>query len=304
MTSIKTLFVAGLVYCGLGLGLPRISYGITGCTNAYLTGTYNAQIASINFQSLGSSGGTTGSAATGTAVANGGFGNNSNSFSGKTPGLGRFYLDGNGNILGFDNSINTSTIIGSYSVNSDCTASLTLRSGQSFNAVVAQAGAQVQFIETDSAGNGAVGSLLRSANACLSNADYPATLAFTFFGAQSVAGTAGATGATGTTDTSATVMPYSAVGSLTLENNQGFALKEWVFSAGKLQTINTSGTYSVGFDCSLKLTINNSASANGGTTGAALSPVAFQGLLVNKNGGVIALQPDAGTTITGSFVAQ
>ena len=104
----KTLFVGGLL-C-LGLGLPQNSYAITGCGNNYLTGTYNAQISSVNFQKLlnalnsgtsGSTGttgerreatGTTGSGATGSTgstgprihdTTQGGFGNNPASLGGK-----------------------------------------------------------------------------------------------------------------------------------------------------------------------------------------------------------------------------
>ena len=160
MTLTQRMYmVTGLLVC---LGLPRASFGISGCTTGYLTGTYNAQISSTNFMNVlntlnstaatgsgkggaqaldaslppfggptgfgtgmppaagaSDSGGTTG----GTTVNLGGFGNNPNSLSGQTPGLGRFFFDGSGNIVGLAQGANTNNvIIGSYSVNSDCTA--------------------------------------------------------------------------------------------------------------------------------------------------------------------------------------
>ena len=65
------------MFGGLGLGVPRVSYAITGCSNVNLSGTYNAQVSSTNFMSVlnalnggGTTGGTTGATgATGLAGA-------------------------------------------------------------------------------------------------------------------------------------------------------------------------------------------------------------------------------------------
>ena len=37
----------GLLAC---LGLPQASFGISGCNNAYLMGTYNAQITAVRLE--------------------------------------------------------------------------------------------------------------------------------------------------------------------------------------------------------------------------------------------------------------
>ena len=117
----KTLALAGFLLCGLTL--PQASYGITGCTNGNIMGVYNAQVSSANFTNVLNS--INGSRArrhwynrhnrdyhntTTTATTNpGGFGNNPNSISGKIPGLGRYFFDGNGNIAGVTaGSTNTS----------------------------------------------------------------------------------------------------------------------------------------------------------------------------------------------------
>src|SRR6266567_3044833 len=95
-----------------GIGLPRASFAVTGCSNAQLTGTYDAQVSGANLMSVvtamtGSTGGTTTGGTTtggGTAAATtfnpGGFGNNPASLSGQIPGVGRYFFDGSGNIVG------------------------------------------------------------------------------------------------------------------------------------------------------------------------------------------------------------
>ena len=70
MTPIRRLCIAGgLLICSLGM--PRVSFGISGCTNAYLTGTYNATIASANVTNVLNTLNST------TVGLNGGFGANS-----------------------------------------------------------------------------------------------------------------------------------------------------------------------------------------------------------------------------------
>jgi hypothetical protein len=46
----RTYLAAGILILGLGLAKPSLA--ITGCTNAYLNGTYNAQIANIAFENV------------------------------------------------------------------------------------------------------------------------------------------------------------------------------------------------------------------------------------------------------------
>src|ERR1044071_1982789 len=72
-TSQRTRVLVGLLLFGLVLSLPQASYAVSGCTNAYLTGTYNAQVSSINLLNVlntlnaaaGGSGSASGSTSTG-----------------------------------------------------------------------------------------------------------------------------------------------------------------------------------------------------------------------------------------------
>jgi hypothetical protein len=89
------------------------------------------------------------------------------------------------------------------------------------------------------------------------------------------------------------------VGSVTLQPGNQFQMNEWVFANGKLQTVNGSGSFTVGTDCSIQLTFSPST---GGTT--APVPTSFKGLLVNNGSGFVTIQPDTTSTITGTFVAQ
>jgi len=325
----KTLALAGFLLCGLTL--PQASYGITGCTNANLMGVYYAQISSANFTSVlntinGSSApgtgttGTTGTTTTTTpATTNpGGFGNNPNSLSGKVPGLGRYFLDGNGNIAGVAaGTSNTSgaanyTVIGKYSVNSDCSATMSLNTGETFNAVLAESGKRVLFIESDSTGGGSIGELDLATTACVSVGG-PQTFAFSFFGAMpasapttsTVTGTTttpiGTTGGTTTTTPAAgTFQPTAAVGSISLDGSGGFTLTEWAFASGAPTKATSTGTYTVGLNCSLQLTFNPSTTA---TTGA-LAGAQFQGLLVTDAGGLVVTQGSTPSVFTGQLIAQ
>lgn len=345
--SQRTSVFGGLLLCGLGLGLPQASYAITGCTNAYLTGTYNAQVSSTNFMSVlnslngntSTTGGTSGSTGSGgstgstgggffgpgtpttatgaggstgavgtTTGSNPGFSNNPFSLNGSLPGTSRFFFDGNGNVVGQNpaatNGVQANVNAGTYSVSSDCTATIKLVTGQSFNAVVVNGGAEVLFLQSDANSGGVVGTLQRSTNVCLSNQAFPASFGFSFFGAQpSAAATTGSTG--GTASAAANFSAFSAIGSIQLNNDNTFQLKEWLFSNGKVQTLNNVGSYSVSADCSLSLSF---ASGSGGTTGAVgaglTTPVTFRGALVNSVSGQLVLQPDAQTTLTGQFIAQ
>jgi hypothetical protein len=355
-----TCVFAGLLLFGVGFGVPRAAYAVTGCTNASLSGTYNAQISSANFMSIvnalngntaggtntgGSTGsacstgttanpgggffgpgtpttavppgGTTGSAGTssGTTTTSGGttgavstppgFGSNPLSLSGSVPDLSRFFFDGNGNIIGQSPStapggVTVNVTAGSYSINNDCTAAIKLASGQNFNAIVVNGGDKVLFLQNDANSAGVVGSLSRSTSACL-NSGFSGSFGFSFFGAEPVAAT-GTTGAAAAANFSA----FSAIGTLQLNSDGTFSMKQWTFQNGKMQPATATGTYAIGTDCGLSLTF---AKPQGGTTGAAGSttftaPVLFRGALVNPTSGTLVVQPDTLTTVTGQFIQQ
>ncbi|HEY1342036.1 MAG TPA: hypothetical protein VGF59_31210, partial [Bryobacteraceae bacterium] len=202
MTLLKTTLAVGGLLLG-SLGMPRISYGITGCNNGYLTGTYNAQVSSVNFNNLlqsnntggtsgSTSGGTTGAVGSNTSAPLPGFGNNPGSLSGKIPGLSRFFFDGNGNVLGMNASTGTANFhVGSYNVANDCTARITLDTGETFDAVVVNGGSEALFLQTDASGNGAVGSLEKSRNSCVGTEFQGSSFGFQFFGINQITAASG-----------------------------------------------------------------------------------------------------------------
>ena len=83
-----------------------------------------------------------------------------------------------------------SVAAGTYSVNLDCTATISLATGSSFDAIIAGGGTQVLFVETDSTGTGSTG-ILERASSCVS-LSYPQRFGFSFSGAlQAAASTTG-----------------------------------------------------------------------------------------------------------------
>src|SRR5579859_813140 len=121
----RSSFLAGLALCWLSM--PRISHAITGCTNTMLTGNYNAEVSSLNLQSVLNK--LNGNAS---GVSDGGFGSNPASISGSVPGLGRFFFDGNGSIVGVTGASGNqqNMNVGTYTVNDNCSATIKLSSGQ------------------------------------------------------------------------------------------------------------------------------------------------------------------------------
>lgn len=322
----KTLAMAGLLLCVLIL--PQVSYGITGCTNANLMGTYNAQITSSGLMNVlnsinsgTSSPSPTGTTATKAAATNpGGFGNNPFSLTGKVPGLGRFVLDGNGNIDGMAPGATGLMIVGTYKVNDDCTATMSLNTGETFDAIVAANGARVLFIESDAAGGGAIGELDLATTACVAGAGGPQTFAFNVFGAQQASPSTSTTpkatldsifdtdlssglAAHDTAPTSVALQPTAALGAITLDGQGSFSLTEWLFASGTLKPVKATGTYTFGMNCNLKLTFN---ATSGATTGSASAPAAVQGILVSGSSGLLVFQTDQVATdiVTGQLVGQ
>lgn len=289
--------LGGLLICGMGLGFPGASYAITGCTNANLLGTYAADVASasflavlssINSPSATSSGG--GSGTTGTSGINNCqefFGtecaprsSGSSTFinspfgpAGSSPYRTQYYFDGQGNILGPMGSADTaSTTVGTYSVNPDCSATMSLAGGVTLNAVLVSGGAGVLFMQNNAGSGGPVGTLQRTATTCIANS--PQSLGFSFFGAQKVSGTSSGS-------TTALLNPVSAVGNLQLNGQGGFTMQEWVYQYGKTTATTLSGTYTVASDCSLSLTFAPT-SAGGVTTPITGTLSAITGAFVSQ----------------------
>jgi len=296
----KTLIGSGLLLCGFMMSLPSVSFAASGCSNVSLNGTYNAQVENASFINVLNTiraGATNSGTTTMPPPTTGGFGDNPNSLGGQIPGLGRYYFDGNGNIIGQALTPSGTTMnasVGTYAVNYDCTGTLRLNSGQTYNAVVANAGTRVLFMQTDSAGAGIVGSMDRSSNSCGSAMGSSQSYGFSMAGAQRV-GVNGAAAGT-TNDQLVSFNPYATLGSVTLNPDGSFSLRGWTFSNGSVQNVSSTGTYTLGFDCSLKF--------NFGSTAAAATPFTLRGILVDQEEGVLSVQPDNNSTATSRASVQ
>jgi len=296
----KTVLATAAMLCAGGLGLPQVSYALSGCTNAHLTGTYSVQVGNSSTMALANS--LNADPASHTPLPpppTGCFGDNPNSLGGSMPGLGRFYLNGNGQITGqMINGLGyTSNVtVGSYTVNYDCTATITLMTGQSYNAIVVDSGNSVLFVETDSAGLGIVGTMTRSANSCSGPVGTPLSFGFSSSGLQKV--TPNIT--TGTNGTAPSTTPryalYSTIGSVTLNNDGSFSMRGWTTASGAAQSVSASGSYTINNDCSLRL--------NFGSSTALGTPTSLRGFLTSDASGVFSVQADSATTVTGPLILQ
>ncbi len=357
MTRSQTVYIlAGLLI--LGFGVPGVSFAVTGCSNANLIGTYNAQVSSAaltgvlnalanpsgsnsgastgstsntgNLPSGGNNGGlfggntgfgnqpgmgaTTGGSNSGSDGATagattqqtinpGGFGNNPRSLGGATPGVGRYYFDGNGNIVGRGTGNSSQAIIGAYSVNTDCTGTMNLQTGETFYTILSTDGADVLFVQSNAGQGGAVGRLTRGAAMCLASSVVQ-TFGFSFFGAQAIPAGSGAAAAA---NSPGSFGPSSGIGSITLDGQGGFTLKQWTYSNAGFKQMSSTGSYTIGSDCSLRLSFAN-ANGSGGTTGSASSPMSFSGLLISgPNGevnGVVVEAVDQNSLGMGDLITQ
>ena len=361
---------------GVGITLllcaaPQLTAAVSGCNNGYLLGNYNAEVTNLNLQASlqalnggggtstqsGGGGGST-SGTSGTAGSSGstviGFSNNPKSLSGAVAGASRFYFDGAGTIVGASTptggNVPLPTQVGTYTVNTDCTAAITLSGGATFDAVVADSGRQVLFVETDSTNAGAAG-LLQRASSCV-NLSYPQSFAFSFFGVApnssstsgttgssggttgstggttggtggtggttggttgSTGGTTGGTGGTGGTTGGTTGSTggttgtngfgaFSQIGTIATDGNGSFTFSQTTISGSNVNRARGGGSYTVGADCSIKLSF---ASNFPGTTPNFQPPVSVSGLTTDATGGVLVQQPNATTSpLTGTFIVQ
>jgi hypothetical protein len=243
--------------------------------------------------------GSTGVTGTTGATLPGGFGSNTASINGSVPGLSRFVFDGNGAVLGLatGSTANVPLLapVGSYSVASNCTATISLNSGQHYNAVIVNQGNEVLFGQSDSNGNGATGVLVRSANSCTAS-QYPQSFGFEFYGAMQPA-SASANGMF--------LTPYSSIGVLNTDGNGNFTISAFQFGSNgaSSQALTASGTYTVGSNCTLNLSF---AAPVAGSTSVFQSPASIAALLngTTTTNGLITLQPTSGQLISGVVISQ
>jgi hypothetical protein len=254
----------------------------SGCNTGQLFGTYNVAVGSIGFQ-----GAITLPPTTTTAPVIG-FANNPNSLTGKISGLGRYYFDGTGNIVGVTAASSTSPAVtlnvGTYSVNTDCSASAKFTSGAAYDLYLANNGQQASYVRTDALGGSEFGTL-RRAGACVNlNGSYT----FQAGGVSTQSPTSGPTGE----------YAYSAAGTLTLDGIGNFNLAQSLVTSAGAQKSTASGTYTVGGDCSVTLKFNSSG------TSSFVIPASFKLLMTDSSSGAVAVQPDSTNTVTGTAIAQ
>lgn len=313
MTLRRTFAIGITLLCCL---LPHLSAAISGCNNGYLLGNYNAQISSNNLQNvlnaMNNSGSTVTPSGTAATPAVVGFANNPRSLSGTMPGTSRFYFDGNGTIVGNSTTSNGgtfSTAVGSYTVNLDCTATITMAAstnaagatvpGATFDAVLTDGGKSALFVETDSTGMGTVGTL-QKASSCV-GLNYPQSFGFSFSGATQQAASSSGSGNGNGTAAAGAFVPFSEIGTISTSGDGSFSLTMTSVNNGAVTRSRAGGTYTVGADCSLKLSFS---SAFPGTTANFRAPVSLGGLTTDSSQGLLVLQPDANTSLTGTFVVQ
>jgi hypothetical protein len=73
-------------------------------------------------------------------------------------------------------------------------------------------------------------------------------------------------------------------------------MEEAILPSGAVQRVNSTDTYTVGTDCSLRLSFlpGGTGLVAGGVTGPFAPPSVFGGLLVDNTSGIIGLQPASG----------
>ncbi|HJZ97437.1 MAG TPA: hypothetical protein VKE70_13095 [Candidatus Solibacter sp.] len=288
------LAIKGLIICGLA-SPATLSAAASGCVTGQLLGLYNAELLNANTQSLmqdanaAVAAAATPAASTTTPKA-AGLAANDSSLTGNTPALGRYYFDAAGNIVGLSTGkVQFNIAVGKYTVNTDCTGRITLSSGAAYDFVVSNGGRDLTYVRTDADGGGNIG-VLRRGGSCLS-LNYPN--GFTF----AVAGGSKQTDSTGAT----LFAPYSVIGVINVDGKGQFNLSESIYKTGGVVRSTASGTYTVGADCSVSLKFSTAAGANSSNF---VAPSSFRALMVNSATGLLAIQPDANTTLTGTLSAQ
>ena len=288
----KLVFGSFLTLCMI---LPKALPAASGCTSSQLFGVYDVQGTNLALQSALRPIASIPPTTTNAAVV--GFLGNANSLSGNLAGLGRYYLDGTGVITGLTVATSTlpatNTSIGKYTVNTDCSGSMSFNSGAAYDIYLSNGGNTVQYLRTDSPAGGEVG-ILRRAGSCV-NLNYGGS--FTF----QVGGSSNQTSSTGGTTGTTALAPYSAIGAFTLNGTGAFTMSESLFTSTGTARSTSSGTYTVGGDCSLSLSFNTTAGSNSTNF---VAPSSLKILMVDASNGLITLQPDASTILTGTITSQ
>jgi hypothetical protein len=251
---------------------------VSGCTNDLLNGGFALQYSGTVSVTAGKLIG--GLAAPKDAPTSGGVSVNA---------IARFNLTPDGVVSGYSWGniqgawVQDTTLMGSYTVNTDCTLDLSLWDASGATAhlegVIVGQGASVLMTQTD-AGIGITGTMKHVHGFCQTG-DLTGT-----FGIQYTGSTLGSSGSA-----------ISSTGMVSLDGNGGANAMEDRINAGKYAETDSSGSLTVNPDCSfsLRLTAADGSTAN------------FAGLITfdaNQNPQPILIRSDANTAVSGSMVAQ
>jgi hypothetical protein len=287
-TSFRCFALKGAIICGLAM--PAVVNASSSCLTSNLQGIYNAQISNVSVQNLLQSLKAQPASAAASAAPVVGFGSNDSSLAGNVPAMGRYYFDGAGNVLGVGTGKYPNNIaLGKFTLNADCTGKITLNSGAAYDIVTAEGGKQLNYLRTDDSGAGNAGSLRRTSS-CV-GLNYSSGYIFEATGVSQQADSKGNTAPA----------PYSLIGAVSLNGTGGFNLSQTLFSAAGTTRSTASGTYAVGVDCSVTFKFSTTLGANSSNF---VAPSSFKALMVNNSSGMLLIQPDSGTTLTGSLNAQ
>ena len=262
----------------LAFTTPAQAY--SGCTNASLFGTYGLQFSGVITPDVSS--GVVGAALPDQVMS--GMNAETPGTLNYTAGVARIYLDGAGSLFGNSTvTVNGTTLegplSGTYSVNDDCTAAITVADAasgtQHFDAVVVNRGDGAMLRQTDK-GIAVAAAMSRALNSC----DPTAVLGY--FGFR----------------TSGTIInsgPFTSIGSLFADPAGKVAVTESRFTSGAPSQVLSTGDITISPDCSITLSIASSVS--GGVT-------TYRGMLVNNLKELILVGADAGVVVTSNMVVQ
>jgi len=284
-TKLSTL--AGLA---LLMALTPAAHAINGCTNNWpLYGTYGMQFYGATAPNLaGGVGGVIAplSSAGGSPVAAVA---PLQSTGGIAVGFAQLTLDGAGGVSGISHANlngawSEGTVTGAYTVNNDCTLSLSLvdlsGASQNFTGAVVERGTGAVLIQTD-AGTGVSAELQSTRNWC-ATPDLTGTFSFRSFGSMVGANSGGSA--------------YSSVGLLSLDGQGNATATESRFVNGASYQVASSGAITVNADCSVAVALTP-------TTGSGNS-LNFRGFLSSDETQMILVQTDANTAVRGSVMVQ
>ena len=269
--KVQTKF-SSLALC---LALSPIAHAITGCSNSWpLQGSYAMQF----------------NGATASSVTNGvgGVILPTNFTGGQAVGFAQFTLDGMGVVAGvshvnLNGAWSDGTITGTYTVNLDCTMSLSLvdSSGdtQTFTGAIVGQGRSAVLIQTDT-GTGVSATLQSTRSWCTAAPELAGTFGFSTNGS-----TLGTTGAA-----------YSSVGLLSLDGQGNATATESRFTGGASTQVTSTGTITINADCSVAIALTS--------TGATATTMNFRGYMVSDTSQIVLIQSDANTAVLGTVVVQ